>query len=74
MIECELTDKQKEYFKYFNYEYRTFDYDFQDCYRHQFNFDVVHLIKRRYANLPVDKELLSQIVDDVIKVIEALRW
>lgn len=74
MIKCELTEKQKEYFKYFNFEYCTLDYEFQGRYRHQFNFDVVHLIKRRYANLPVDKELLSQIVDDVIKVIEALRW
>lgn len=74
MIKCELTERQKEYFKYFNFEYCTLDYDFQGCYRHQFNFDVVHLIQRRYANLPVDKELLSQMVDDVIKVIEALRW
>lgn len=74
MIKCELTERQKEYFKYFNFEYCTLDYDFQGYYRHQFNFDVVHLIQRRYANLPVDKELLSQMVDDVIKVIEALRW
>lgn len=74
MIKCELTEKQKEYFKYFNFEYCTLDYEFQGRYRNQFNFDVVHLIKRRYANLPVDEELLSQMVDDVIKVIEALRW
>lgn len=70
MIKCELTEKQKEYFKYFNFEYCTLDYEFQDYYRNQFNLDIVHLIKLRYARIPVDKELLSQMVDDVIKVIE----